>query len=184
MITSSASFAAGKNLIYNFSLRYFYQVHPAKPTLFWVPSLLFLFKELVIHSLTDSHVNIGSLHSRFMHLEIFSSGGICRNQHRLATTVVLVCRVLSPLRYRGPVIMRHTWRDRSFQVHMQISRINLPFRNTESSLLQRKENEIATLIELPCKLIPILSGTYDILSYPSTVIMYLNQPVLTWEFLI
>lgn len=52
------------------------------------------------------------------------------------------CAELSSQSYRCPIAMSHTWRARSFQMHMQTSRINLSYWSRESFWLQRKENKL------------------------------------------
>lgn len=78
-----------------------------------------------------------------MYLEIFSFSGPYRNwQTQISNVTALPCRALSPQSYRCPIAMSHTWRAGSFQMHMQTSRINLPYWNRESFSLQRKENKL------------------------------------------
>lgn len=52
------------------------------------------------------------------------------------------CAELSSQSHRCPIAMSHTWRARSFQMHMQTSRINLFYWSRESFWLQRKENKL------------------------------------------
>lgn len=135
-ITSSASFVTRKNVVYKYSFSNLYWVWPAKPTSFWVHSLLFLFKELLFpQNFMISHINI---RKSLVEIYVFGDFPFLWGLQKW----LYLCAELSSQSYRCPIVMSHTWRARSFQMHMQTSRINLSYWSRESFWLQRKKNKL------------------------------------------